>query len=695
MSHRVTRTLVASTIALASIGLAPMLANANIPTVPTPVQEDQSTAGHEVITDDLTSSNSRFVVTMNPVGTKSELQKSLAANATKAAKTWQAHARVTRLQDETYVVVLDDSLTRAEATKLMEDIAKDPDVASVRADRRIKITRPSRKVTHKEQVAPQAVGATNDTLSKLQWDMFDPEGGINLSEARQMSTGEGIVVAVIDTGIVDHPDLNANRLPGYDFVSMDEGIDFGRDGDSYDADPTDEGDWHIKNQGICVDPLNPDPNDRSYDSSFHGTHVAGTIAAVANNNEGITGVASDVKFFAARVLGECGGWDTDIAAAIRWSAGATDVRDPYTGKLVPPNQNKAHVINMSLGGDGEECTYQYSTAINYARMQGVTVVVAAGNEGENTIHKVPANCGGAITVGATGPGADSTWYSNFGREVSISAPGGDQYGFGEFTLWRIGQPTSSIISTVNSSPTSPDRGQATYDIMDGTSMATPHVTGIVALMKAVNPDLTPDRIRDILEQTARRWSRNDSRASADHSNLPAGMADNCLTGACGVGIVDAAAAVRAAMPNAPEPRPSESATPTPTATATATPKPTPSATATPTPTPTATTTKPPATGDTEAPSLVVYPQSVTVKAGAKLSGIRILAQDNKAGVTFDIKGTLPQGIAYEADKYTYRNSDSGYIKGSTTKVGTYTVKVQAKDAAGNLSETVTITIRVI
>src|SRR5690606_31257016 len=146
--------------------------------------------------------------------------------------------------------------------------------------------------------------------------------------------GNGVVVAVLDTGITRHGDLDANVLPGYDFIS-----DAGKanDGDGRDNDPSDPGDWVTLNQ--C-----PGGN-RAENSSWHGTHVAGTIAAVTNNAKGVAGTAFGARILPVRVLGTCGGYDSDIADAIVWAAGGS-----VSG--VPTNANPAEVINLSLGGGG-------------------------------------------------------------------------------------------------------------------------------------------------------------------------------------------------------------------------------------------------------------------------------------------------------------------------------------------------------
>jgi len=211
-----------------------------------------------------------------------------------------------------------------------------------------------------------------DPLYGSQWDLFDPTGGMRVPAAWPYSTGSGVVVAVVDTGYRPHADLAANLLTGYDFIS-DAGT--ANDGDGRDGDASDPGDG-------CY----------SGHSSWHGTHVSGTIAAAANNGIGIVGVAYNAKILPVRVLGCGGGYTSDIADGVMWAAGA-----PVPGVSAP--SQAARVINMSLGGPGS-CSTTMQTAILSARALGAVVVVAAGNSNAQTNGFSPANCAGVITVAA-------------------------------------------------------------------------------------------------------------------------------------------------------------------------------------------------------------------------------------------------------------------------------------------------------
>ena len=327
-----------------------------------------------------------------------------------------------------------------------------------------------------------------------QWDLYEATGGINAPAAWDKSTGAGINVAVIDTGYRPHADLSGQILQGYDFIST---TTIANDGSGRDTDASDPGDWTPA--GSCGTGV--PAADKA--SSWHGTHVAGTIAAKTNNGQGIAGIAYNAKIVPARVLGRCGGYTSDIADAMVWASGGT-----VTG--VPANANKARVLNLSLGGTGA-CDTTTQNAINSARSRGAVVVVAAGNSNTNAINSNPANCAGVITVAATNRAGGKASYSNYGTNVTIAAPGGDN--------------GAGILSTLNSGTTTPASDNYAYYM--GTSMATPHVAGVVALMLSANPNLTPDDVAAKLKSTARAF--------------PAACSG------CGAGIVNAAAAVNAAL----------------------------------------------------------------------------------------------------------------------------------------------------
>ena len=335
------------------------------------------------------------------------------------------------------------------------------------------------------------MATANDPMYAQQWHYTEATGGLRLPAAWDSSTGTGVRVAVIDTGIRPHADLSGQYVGGYDFISD---ATIGNDGNGRDADASDPGDWTAANECAAGEPASS--------SSWHGTHVAGTIAAATNNGTGVAGVAYGAKIVPVRVLGKCGGYTSDIADAIIWASGGT-----VSG--VPANANVAKVINMSLGGGGA-CGTTTQNAINSARSRGTVVIVAAGNSNTNASNSNPANCAGVVTVAATNRNGARAPYSNYGAVVDVAAPGGDANGY--------------IISTLNAGTSTP--GADNYAGYQGTSMATPHVAGVAALMLARNSALTPDQIESKLKSTARPFP------------------GTCTS--CGSGIVDAAAAVASA-----------------------------------------------------------------------------------------------------------------------------------------------------
>jgi serine protease len=315
----------------------------------------------------------------------------------------------------------------------------------------------------------------NDPSYSDQWHYSEPLAGINLPPAWDRTSGAGVVVAVVDTGYRPHADLAANILAGYDFVSQD----ISNDGDGRDSDASDPGDW-------CAALNRP--------SSWHGTHVAGTIGAVTNNSLGVAGVAYGARILPVRVLGTCSGYTADIADGILWASG-----NPVNG--VPTNPTPARVINMSLGGTGA-CGQTMQDAITAARNRGAVVVAAAGNDNMNAVGASPANCRGVITVASVDRMANKSSFSNYGFTVSLAAPG------------------EQILSTLNTGTTVP--GSDSYGYYNGTSMATPHVAGVAALMLSANPSLAVDAAARLLQSTTK----------------PTGTCAGC-----GTGIVNAAVAV--------------------------------------------------------------------------------------------------------------------------------------------------------
>lgn len=341
------------------------------------------------------------------------------------------------------------------------------------------------------------IATPNDTYYSYQWPLVESGTviggktyyGIGVETAWDSGyTGDGAVVAVIDTGILPHPDLAGQVIGQYDFISY---TSVSGDGDGRDSDATDEGDYG------CDGPTDY--------SSWHGTHVAGTIAAVTNNGAGVAGVAPDAKLIIGRVLGTCGGYPSDIADAILWAAGVGS----------PSNPNPADVINLSLGGVAPYCPSYYSDAIAAAKAAGTTVVIAAGNSNMDTSGFTPANCSGALTVASTGGTGKRAFYSNYGELVDVAAPGGDSL------------VATTVLSTWYSGLTTNTSGSYGYAYMQGTSMATPHVAGIAALWYGSDPTLTPAEVAANIIDTAQPFPTDASSTG-------------CAVLLCGSGIASAA-----------------------------------------------------------------------------------------------------------------------------------------------------------
>ena len=338
----------------------------------------------------------------------------------------------------------------------------------------------------------------NDEYYQYQWYLYDPVAGINADSAWQYSAGSGAVVAILDSGILPHEDLQQNIVAGYDFVSN---VFVANDGDGRDSDATDPGD------GVLADECSEGNPETDRESTWHGTHVAGIVAASANNGVGIHGIAYQAKIQSLRVLGRCGGYTSDIVDAMMWAAG-------YSVDDVPFNSTPADVINLSLTSSVPSgCNRTYSDAIASVQQAGVSVVVAAGNGYGDADDYTPGNCPGAYTVAATDSSGNKAVYSNAGTVVDASAPGGSLRFLGD---------NNGIWSSISDGDYSP--GNDIYDPKQGTSMAAPMVSGVMAILKGAKPDASVEEISQAIKQTLRP------------------LQESCV--GCGGGIVDAEAAVK-------------------------------------------------------------------------------------------------------------------------------------------------------
>jgi serine protease len=432
------------------------------------------------------------------------------------------------------------------SAQLVRRLAADRDVESVVVDqRRHRLGAPNDPLYADGQPASPgpAVG---------QWYLRAPSGAaqsaIDAEAAWAVTTGRPeVVVAVLDTGVrFDHADLRrvgegGNLLPGYDMVYQPA---IAGDGDGRDADATDPGDF-VSAADIVHDP-SAFEGCAVEDSSWHGTQTASLIGALTDNGIGMASVGRTVRVLPVRVLGKCGGYDSDIQAAMRWAAGL-DVPG------VPLNVHKAAVINLSLGSQGVACgdKNDYPAVIGEVVAAGTTIVVAAGNSSGQAVG-LPANCPGVIAVGGLRHAGSKVGYSDVGPEIALSAPAGNCVNSGD------NEPCLyPIVTALNGGVTTPVAGSSVYSDSSyysiGTSFSAPLAAGTAALMLSVQPALAPADLRRLLQATARPFPTTGG-GNGDGTPVPVCRAPDggdqgecyCTTGTCGAGMLDAGAAVKAA-----------------------------------------------------------------------------------------------------------------------------------------------------
>ncbi|KJK23609.1 peptidase [Burkholderiaceae bacterium 16] len=354
-------------------------------------------------------------------------------------------------------------------------------------------------------------------------------GGVNLPPAWDRTRGSSsLVIAVLDTGYLPHPDLAARIVPGYDFIT-DTSI--ANDGDGRDTDATDAGDG-VPSGFTC--PGTSAPTTTATNNSWHGTRVAGTLGALTNNGVNIAGVDWNARIQPVRVSGRCGALLSDTVDGMRWAGGLAVPN-------APANPTPARVINLSLGGG--TCSSIEQQAVNDLAANGVIVVAATGNSASAV--EAPADCSGVVAVTAHANDGENAGYANVGPQVSLSAPGGG-CGNSKVVQGSNGNTCSvanSFIRTLSNDGTT-SLGNYTVTSSQGTSFATPLVSGVAALMLAANPALTSAQLLATLKSSARPH--------------PAGTFCTTTTGTgkCGAGLLDANAAVIAATQVAQPPPPS-------------------------------------------------------------------------------------------------------------------------------------------
>jgi serine protease len=410
---------------------------------------------------------------------------------------------------------------------------------------------------------------SNVTPAAGQWYLQTPGAtlvsAINAEAAWAVTPGKSsVVVADLDTGVrFDHPDLASKLLPGYDFVGgagTAAALATANDGSGRDGDPSDPGDWITAAETNAVGGQfygcgDLDANDKptlKADSSWHGTQTAGIIGAATNNGVGMASVGHDVMVLPLRVLGKCGGYDSDILAAMYYAGGLTNAT--YTSGL-PTNPTPARVINMSLGS-AIACSAAYQDAVNQLVAAGVVVVVSAGNQGLNVGS--PANCSGVVAVAGVRHSGTKVGYSDLGAAVTISAPAGN----------CVNPPGQTcvypILTTSNNGTTTPvatTAGGAKYtsggnDASLGTSFSAPLVSGTAALMVSANPTLTVAQVVAALKSSARAFPTSAGGVTVAACTAPTSLTDtstaqgsecSCTTSLCGAGLLDAGAAVSAVV----------------------------------------------------------------------------------------------------------------------------------------------------
>jgi len=516
---------------------------------------------------------------------------------------------VRTLYSGAHTVRLSRWMEGTELTALVARLASDRDVEMVGPDRlkRVASTIPN----------DPRYGANNGDPTGAftqQWYLVTPTStlvsAIDAERAWDFSRGAASVpVAVVDTGVLfRHPDLGTvanggKLLPGYDMVGPDnptaQPYTFytANDGNGRDADPTDPGDWinttDLTNPatkaifggndaaGNPLCPVSP--------SSWHGTLVSGVIGAATNDGISVAGIGWNTPILPVRVLGKCAGYDSDILDGMAWAAGLSIQYPDPTSPNVPTNPNPVKIINLSLGSP-TPCSSFYSSLISQLNAMDVVVVAAAGNSGGSNgaggSVGEPANCLGAIAVAALRNTGTKVAFSNFGPEVAISAPGGNCVN---------SQPPCfySIVTTGNSGTEKATDAQMTY--LDGneppvtysgktfsgggvfgTSFAAPMVSGVIALMRAANPQLTASQVTAMLKSSARPFPASTEPVCPATDAVTGECA--CTQTTCGAGMLDAHAAVLAAMGNPANPTalppPSPSAPPVIPVVAQATPPPT-------------------------------------------------------------------------------------------------------------------------
>jgi serine protease len=455
-----------------------------------------------------------------------------------------AAASSRQLTPSMHVVLLQKTLYGADVDAALKKLRADPNVAFADVD--------ERRYPHALPNDPLFVATAT---ASGQWFMQTPSTVTATSDAAATDAvsawnitqgSSGTVIADVDSGIrFDHPDLlragfGGRLLPGYDFVGQDENAANGdlldtfliaNDGDGWDPDPSDPGDW-IDSTDLKNGTVFPSKNCSVSSSSWHGTRVMGVLGALTNNDVGIAGMSWNPYLLPVRALGKCGGLDSDIIVAIEWAVGMS-----ISG--VPDNPYPADIVNLSLGGTGSSCPSDYQSLISTLTGMGVLVVASAGNESGPV--DIPASCPGVLAVAGLRNIGTKVGYSSLGPEVGIGAPAGN------CVNTTAGSPClRSIDTTVNEGATVPGANSYTDQSNTnlGTSFSAPIVSGIAALMRAANANLTPPQIIARMKAAATPYPQPAGVAQCVASSS---VECACTTTTCGAGMVNAFSAVKAAL----------------------------------------------------------------------------------------------------------------------------------------------------
>jgi len=416
-------------------------------------------------------------------------------------------------------------------------------LARLRADNAVEYAEPD------QRRYPQA--APDDPLYAGQWYLQSASAtpsAVDAESAWNVTTGStGIVIADIDTGVrFDHPDLlrggagdGGRLLPGYDFVSD---VNSANDADGRDADASDPGDWVS-----MADTSTTEFKDCTVaNSSWHGTRVVGMLGAITNNATGVAGLTWSTWILPVRALGKCGGTDSDIEAAMLWAGGIH-----VAG--VPDNPYPANIENLSFGAPGS-CPQSYQEIISQLTARGVLIVVSAGNDGGPV--SAPANCPAVAAIAGLRHAGTKVGFSNLGPEIALGAPAGNCV-----NITAGSACVYSLDTTYNLGTTTPTTNgytdQTTTNL--GTSFSAPIVSGIAALMLAVNGNLKSSELIARMQEGSRplpQTSLGATGAQPPACHVPTGPSDNtqdveCICTldnmTCGAGMANASGAVTAAL----------------------------------------------------------------------------------------------------------------------------------------------------